>query len=169
MSFQALAWVLNQDDVFGVDKYVLFMLAYRDNADDPHGCFPSMERIAKDCGIDRSTVIRCVEELEKRGKILRMQRNKPDGSPTSNYYSFPQVWQISTGAGSRTAPLPQSQRATRGSRRLPPESKSLIVNEKKDSSSPSAETQTAKPENEIVSREEMVADVKRILEKRKII
>jgi hypothetical protein len=92
MSFEAMTWTLKQDDVLGNEKWVLFMLAYRDNPDEPHGCFPSMRRIAKDCGIDKMTVQRCVRSLVKSGKISEEKRKTPKGEPTSSRYTFPQVW-----------------------------------------------------------------------------
>jgi hypothetical protein len=94
LSFKAQQWVLEQEDVKGVDKWVLFVLAFRDNHDEPHGCYPSFNRMAKDCGLDRRTIIRVLNRLEVSGKIASSPRKKVNGDPSSNYYSFPQVWKV---------------------------------------------------------------------------
>jgi hypothetical protein len=92
LSFKAQQWALEQDDVKGLDKWILFILAYRDNPDEPHGCFPSINRMALDCGMNRRTVIRIIQRLEEAGKIKSETRRKVNGDRSSNYYSFPQVW-----------------------------------------------------------------------------
>ena len=92
LSFKAQQWALEQEDVKGLDKWVLFILAYRDSHDEPHGCFPSFNRMAKDCGLSRATIMRCVARLISSKKISRIVRRKKAGHPDSNYYHFPQVW-----------------------------------------------------------------------------
>ena len=92
VSYKAQQWVLEQQDVHGSDKFVLFMLAYRDNHDDPHGCWPSINRIASDCGLNRSTVRRAVYRLIDAGKIKVLSRRSQDGDSETNYYYLPQVW-----------------------------------------------------------------------------
>lgn len=92
MSFKALAWAIEQTDVAGLEKFVLTMIAYRDSHDYPHGCYPSMERIASDCGISRSTVAEHLNSLEEKGKIRRTQRFNGQGGLTSNFYDIPEVW-----------------------------------------------------------------------------
>lgn len=109
LSFQAMGWALEQKEIFGNDKYVLFMLAYRDNPDEPHGCYPSLARIASDCGIDKSTVVRSLDKLESSRKIKRTPRKKPDGTDSSTHYSLIGVWNDSV------APRNTSRRATQQS------------------------------------------------------
>lgn len=92
MSYKAQQWVLEQTDIRGVDKWVLFMLAYRDNHEDPHGCFPSLNRMAKDCGFSRSTVQASIERLKKSGKVRVENRTDNKGDADSNWYTLPLVW-----------------------------------------------------------------------------
>jgi hypothetical protein len=94
MSFKALAWAFAQDDLRNPEKSVLIALAYRDNRDEPHGCFPSLARVAKDCGLDRSTVVRCLQVLISQGKIHRKARTDAQGDKATSVYSFPLVWGV---------------------------------------------------------------------------
>lgn len=93
MSYKAQQWVLEQTDISGLEKWVLFMLAYRDSHDEPHGCYPSVNRMARDCGVNRRTVMRILNRLVKMGKIHSEPRRKVSGDRSSNLYTFPQVWQ----------------------------------------------------------------------------
>ena len=92
LSFKAQQWAIEQADVKSPDKFVLFMLAYRDNPDEPHGCFPSLNRIAKDCGLSRSTVQECIKRLLSTGKVKMEHRRGTKGHPSSNYYTMPGVY-----------------------------------------------------------------------------
>src|SRR5580704_6551000 len=94
MSYKAQQWALEQNDVFGLDKWVLFILAYRDNHDEPHGCWPSQSRMATDCGVSRRAINYSLKKLEKLGKVHRQRRTSPEGDPDSTYYTFPQVWGV---------------------------------------------------------------------------
>ena len=89
MSFEALSWAIKQE-LKAPEKSVLLMLAYRDNPDPPHGCFPSIPRIAKDCGLSERTVQRCLDRLEAVGLIKRGLR-----SHRSTLYSIPYAWVVS--------------------------------------------------------------------------
>ena len=51
-------------------------------------CFPSIKTIAKDTGMSRSTIMRCLKELEKENLILRINRLRNDKGKTSNIYFF---------------------------------------------------------------------------------
>ncbi len=154
MSFEAMSWALKQDDVFGNEKWVLFMMAYRDNHEEPHGCFPSMRRLARDCGIDKMTVYRAVQALVQKGKITEQKRRGKTGAPTSSYYYFPQVY----------APRIQGVRATHtgGVRTTHTEPKNLTVIQKK----PRAQSRSARnrfdEENE--KRRRIEAQQKRLSE-----
>ena len=94
MSFEALAWAFRQDDLTNPTKSVLIVLAYRDNHDEPHGCFPSLARIAKDIGVHPSTVVRCLDFLEDLGLVKRTRRSDEKGDPTSTFYQLPRVWGV---------------------------------------------------------------------------
>lgn len=116
MSFKALTWALEQTDVEGLEKFVLFMVAYRDNHDSPHGCFPSLERIAKDCGIARSTAAQHITSLEEKNKIKKTNRFDDKGNQLTNYYELPSVWgDAGSGGGSPESGLGVVQRLDQGS------------------------------------------------------
>ena len=51
-------------------------------------CFPSIKTIAKDTGMSRSTIMRCLNELEKEDLILRINRLREKKGKTSNIYFF---------------------------------------------------------------------------------
>lgn len=105
MSFKALAWAFDQE-LPNPQKAVLVALAYRDNHDEPHGCFPSLARVAQDCGLSRSTVVRCVRTLVSIGLVHRAPRRDPHGDQTTSWYTFPEVWGVvshSTYPGSHSA------------------------------------------------------------------
>ena len=51
-------------------------------------CFPSIKTIAKDTGMSRSTIMRCLNELEKENLRLRINRLRNDKGKTSNIYFF---------------------------------------------------------------------------------
>jgi hypothetical protein len=91
LSFKALAWAFDQE-LKTPEKSVLIALAYRDNHDEPHGCFPSLARVAKDCGLDRSTVVRCIKSLIFKGLVARKSRRDPKGDKATSFYTLPPVW-----------------------------------------------------------------------------
>lgn len=51
-------------------------------------CFPSIKTIANDTGMSRSTIMRCLKELEQENLILRINRSRNDKGKTSNIYFF---------------------------------------------------------------------------------
>lgn len=51
-------------------------------------CFPSIKTITKDTGMSRSTIMRCLNELEKEDLILRINRLRENKGKTSNMYFF---------------------------------------------------------------------------------
>lgn len=69
MSFKARKWADQQPGLKPATKVVLVALCDRHNPQ--YGCFPSQERLAKDCGISRSTLNRCLKALEAKGLIRR--------------------------------------------------------------------------------------------------
>jgi hypothetical protein len=51
-------------------------------------CFPSMETLCKETGISsRTTILKCLKELETDGFIKSKRRSRPDGGYTSNEYT----------------------------------------------------------------------------------
>lgn len=51
-------------------------------------CFPSIKTIMNDTGMSRSTIMRCLKELEQEGLILRINRLRENKGKTSNMYFF---------------------------------------------------------------------------------
>ena len=89
MSFKALDWAIDQgNDLTSAEKFVLVVLAYRDNHDEPHGCYPSLKRLAKDCNLSRRTAVRAIRSLERKNKIS-IRRSGKHGS---NHYQITGVW-----------------------------------------------------------------------------
>ncbi len=80
MSLDATRWAWEQK-VKGTQKLVLLSLA--DRADEKHCCYPSISRITNDTGLNRKTVMNCINVLENSGliKTKKMPGNK-------NYYSL---------------------------------------------------------------------------------
>ena len=58
----------------------------RDRADSAGSCWPGIKTIAKDLNLSRSTVKRALADLERRGYLQRILRNRDNGSSTSNLY-----------------------------------------------------------------------------------
>lgn len=149
LSFKALAWAFDQD-LRNPDKCVLIALAYRDSHDEPHGCFPSIPRIARDCGISERTVQRCLINLESLGLIKRHLR-----SHRSTFYFMPLAWVVSDGhrPGVKQPPTLASQRH--------PEPKDLTVIERR----PRAQSRSARNrvDDEIEKRRRIEAQQKRLL------
>lgn len=51
-------------------------------------CFPSIRTITNDTGMSRSTVMRCLKELEREELIMKIHRLRKDRGKTSNMYFF---------------------------------------------------------------------------------
>lgn len=65
-------------------KIVLLMLANRTNSDDGK-CIPSMDRLARDCGMSRASVKRAIKELSEGGLIEVINRQE-GATMLSNQY-----------------------------------------------------------------------------------
>lgn len=77
MSFQAMTWAVEQE-LPAMQKIVLLMLANRTNHDTGL-CFPSHDTLAKECGMDKRSVIRQIEKLEAAGLLsVNRSTNKPN-------------------------------------------------------------------------------------------
>lgn len=51
-------------------------------------CFPSIQTIAKDTGLNKRTVIRQLAVLEKNNLIIKIHRTRMNNGNTSNMYFF---------------------------------------------------------------------------------
>src|SRR4051812_28796547 len=78
----------NKEALRGLDpqSQVLFMwlCSY---ADDGGVCFPSIARLAKDCGVERRTIERRLKLLCDRG-LLSLQQRYTEKGQTSNFYQI---------------------------------------------------------------------------------
>ena len=85
MSFQAMAWAIEQRTGSSAAKLVLLMLANYANAEDA-SCFPSIARLSEECEIGERTAQRAISALEEAGFIEKSTRNRSNGSQSSNRY-----------------------------------------------------------------------------------
>ena len=90
MSVQLIGWALAQEGLAHKEKFVLVALANRANSDTGL-CCPSLNKIADDTALSRSTVIRSLAMLEEMKYIQKVSRRRENGSLTSNEYRFPSV------------------------------------------------------------------------------
>ena len=58
----------------------------KDRMDSERKCWPGIRRIGSDLHLSRTTVKRALKELEQGGYLRRIQRNRENGSSTSNLY-----------------------------------------------------------------------------------
>lgn len=89
MSAQCLFWAIKHPVGDSMQKLVLIVMA--DIANEHRQCWPSHQYIADRAECSRSTVIRCVAQLEKKGLISRQRRAGDNGLKSSNVYTFPDV------------------------------------------------------------------------------
>lgn len=84
-------------------------------ADDDGSCFPSITRLAENCGMSRDTVLRRLDVLCERG-LLKKSPQFVDGQQTTNRYQIMLVEGSRERRGGSTQQPPQSHTATpRGS------------------------------------------------------
>jgi DNA-binding transcriptional MocR family regulator len=57
-------------------------------------CFPSLKKIAKATGLDKTTVIKYLRVLEREGLIQKKPRHTKTGRRTSNQYDILRFWEI---------------------------------------------------------------------------
>lgn len=67
MSVDATRWAWSQKDLRPAEKLVLLSLA--DRAAEDSTCFPSNKRLQDDTGLDRKTIITCIQALIDRGLV----------------------------------------------------------------------------------------------------
>ena len=85
MSHYMTALAMKQKGLKPATKIVLYWLADHHN-EQTGRCFPSLKKLAEECEMDKSTVIRHLAVLEERGLIKRDQRKRENGSLSSNTY-----------------------------------------------------------------------------------
>ncbi len=83
MSIRAIRWVWPHT-LPTTHKLVLLVLA--DMADDAGYCWPSVQTVAKHCGVSTRTVRRIIRDLEDGRLLTSESRQRDDGSRTSNLY-----------------------------------------------------------------------------------
>jgi hypothetical protein len=79
------ALAMQQRGIKPAAKVVLYWLADHHNGE-TGACFPSLNTLASECEMERSTVIRHLEALESGGLIERDKRTRANGSQTSTAY-----------------------------------------------------------------------------------
>lgn len=84
MSFQAMAWAVDHK-LPAMQKIILLMMANNYN-EDRCICWPSYDRLADECGMNRSTVIRQVNKLTKLGLIEPIKAKTKANMHTVNRY-----------------------------------------------------------------------------------
>ena len=82
MSFNTMAWAVNQTPETSTQKFILLMLA--NVADETGYCFPSTTYLMQACMMSRRTVQRNMLCLEEQGFIAREGRRRQDGTQATN-------------------------------------------------------------------------------------
>lgn len=85
MSVQAITWAFEQELDCG-HKFVLVALA--NYADEEGRCWPSQEKLAKQCGLTRQRVNVILGDLEEAGFIGIIPQTRDNGSTRSNVYQL---------------------------------------------------------------------------------
>lgn len=86
MSFQAMAWAAAQKTGAPSNKLVLLMLASHHNGHTGQ-CNPSHKRLAEECDMSVSTVIRAIASLEEGG-FIKVRKKTKDKIKQSNDYKL---------------------------------------------------------------------------------
>ncbi len=107
MSFKHMQLVIEHSQTKGPDKAIMLVLAYR--ADEKKGeCWPSLPRIARDAGLNRRTVSRCLPIIQRTGELLIVRRGHAaethGGRQESNRYRI--TIEPPQGRGTQSLPLP---------------------------------------------------------------
>ena len=99
------ALAMQQRGIKPATKVVLYWLADHHNSE-TGACFPSLNTLANECEMDRSTVVRHLDALEKAGFIARDKRTRANGSQTSTAYilTMPPVAKYNSPCGKTQQP-----------------------------------------------------------------
>ena len=87
MSHYMTALAMQQKKLKPATKIVLYWIADHHNSETGL-CFPSIGILSEECDLDRSTVIRHIDLLERAGLLMRVHRKRNNGSSTSNGYQL---------------------------------------------------------------------------------
>lgn len=87
MSHYMTALAMKQVGLKPAAKIVLYWLADHHNGE-TGACFPSLATLSKKCEMDKATVVRHLNKLEKDGVIVRHERRRENGSRTSTGYEL---------------------------------------------------------------------------------
>jgi hypothetical protein len=85
MSHYMTALAMKQSGLKPAAKIVLYWLADHHNGETGL-CFPSLKTLERECEMNRSTIIRHLDDLEAAGLISREKRERENGSQTSTAY-----------------------------------------------------------------------------------
>jgi hypothetical protein len=85
MSFDASQWAWKQQ-VTSTQKLILLSLA--DRASDNHSCFPSIDRLVSDTGLNRKTVLSGLKALGAIGLITTKKTKRTSGQYCRNSYQL---------------------------------------------------------------------------------
>jgi AraC-like DNA-binding protein len=90
MSFDAFKWARGQGGLSSNRKFVLLMIA--DHYNEADRCaWPSMSTLARETGMSRRSVVRCIADLEATGLLEAEQWiNWDTGKQMANRYYLPQ-------------------------------------------------------------------------------
>lgn len=89
MSIDAYRWALTWNDLKSSEKFVLVMIADHYN-DKVHRSWPSIERLATETALHRTTVMRALKKLEEQGLIEVEPWAKANyGGALNNRYCLP--------------------------------------------------------------------------------
>jgi len=84
MSIRQIQKVFTDTNLKGNEK--LLMLALADNCNDSGVSFPSWNSLMTKTSMSRGSISKWFNELEKKGLLFRVSRNRKNGSRTSNKY-----------------------------------------------------------------------------------
>ena len=86
MSFQAMTWAVDHE-LPAMQKIVLMMMANRFNEDEGY-CWPSHDLLAKECGMDKRSVIRQIDKLQDAGLVTTVKTKLNNGLNSGNKYKL---------------------------------------------------------------------------------
>lgn len=78
-------WVIRGNHFDNANEKLVYLVLC-DHTDDNSTCFPSVDTIAKESLLCRSTVFKCLSTLESKGLIRRIARKDNAGGRQSNMY-----------------------------------------------------------------------------------
>lgn len=78
-------WVIRGNHFDNANEKLVYLVLC-DHTDDNSTCFPSVDTIAKESLLCRSTVFKCLSTLESKGLIRRVARKANNGGQQSNRY-----------------------------------------------------------------------------------